>query len=141
VDAFALTILSDAGDADEPPAEQARRLLELYRGSFLAEESEPWIFAARERLRSRFLRCVGQLGDVLQGSHSYDVLADFYQRVLEIEPLAEPVYRSLMHCLIAQGRDAEALRVYQRCEEALSTLLRSQPSLPTRKLYASLLKR
>jgi LuxR family maltose regulon positive regulatory protein len=141
VDAFALTILSDAGDADEPPAEQARRLLQLYRGSFLAEESEPWIFAARERLRSRFLRCVGQLGDVLQGSHSYDVLADFYQRVLEIEPLAEPVYRSLMHCLIAQGRDAEALRVYQRCEEALSMLLRSQPSLPTRKLYASLLKR
>lgn len=141
VDAFALTTLSDAGDADEPPVEQARRLLLLYRGSFLADESEPWIFAARERLRSRFLRCVGQLGDVLQGSHSYEVLADFYQRVLEIEPLAEPVYRGLMHCLIAQGREAEALRVYQRCEEALSTLLRSQPSLPTRKLYASLLKR
>jgi LuxR family transcriptional regulator, maltose regulon positive regulatory protein len=141
VDAFALTTLSDAGDADEPPADCARRLLLLYRGSFLADESEPWIFAARERLRSRFLRCVGQLGDVLQGSHSYEVLVDFYQRVLEIEPLAEPVYRSLMHCLIAQGRDAEALRVYQRCAATLSTLLQSQPSLPTRKLYASLLKR
>jgi DNA-binding SARP family transcriptional activator len=141
VDAFALTALSDANDADEPPAERARRLLLLYRGSFLADESEPWIFAARERLRSRFLRCVGQLGDVLQGSHSYEALADFYQRVLEIEPLAEPVYRDLMHCLMHQGRDAEALRVYRRCEAALSTLLQSQPSLPTRKLYASLLKR
>jgi DNA-binding SARP family transcriptional activator len=141
VDAFALTALSDAADADEPPADRARRLLLLYRGSFLPDESEPWIFAARERLRSRFLRCVGQLGDVLQGSHSYEALLDFYQRVLEIEPLAEPVYRSLMHCLIDQGRDAEALRVYQRCEATLSTLLQSQPSLPTRKLYASLLKR
>jgi DNA-binding SARP family transcriptional activator len=59
----------------------------------------------------------------------------------EIEPLAEPVYRGLMRCLITQGRGAEALRVYQRCEVTLSTLLQSQPSLPTRKLDASLLKR
>ncbi len=141
VDAFALTALSEANEADEPPAEQARRLLSLYRGPFLPDEAEPWSFAARERLRSRFLRCVAQLSDVLQASHSYEALADFYQHVLEIEPLAEPVYRGLMHCLMVQGRDAEALQVYQRCEEVLSTLLQSRPSLPTRKLYASLLRR
>jgi LuxR family transcriptional regulator, maltose regulon positive regulatory protein len=140
VDAFVLAALGDANYADEASGIHVGRLLLLYRGPFLADEVDPWIFAARERLRSRFLRCVGELGDILRASHSYAAESDLYQRVLEIEPLAEQVYRGLMHCLIAQGRHAEALRVYQRCEEVLSALLRVQPSVPTRELYASILK-
>jgi LuxR family maltose regulon positive regulatory protein len=141
VDAFVLAALGEANYADEASGDHVRRLLLLYRGPFLSDEVDPWMFAARERLRSKFLRCVGELGDILQASHSYGAETDLYQRVLEIEPLAEPLYRNLMHCLIAQGRHAEALRVYQRCEEVLSTLLRAQPSAPTRKLYASIPKR
>jgi len=141
VDAFALAALGETNYADEASGDRVRRLLLLYRGPFLAEEVDPWMFAARERLKSKFLRCVGELGDVLRASHSHGAETDLYQRVLEIEPLAEQVYRSLMHCLIAQGRHAEALRVYQRCEEVLSTLLRAQPSAPTRELYASIPKR
>jgi LuxR family transcriptional regulator, maltose regulon positive regulatory protein len=141
VDAFVLAALGETNYADEASGDHVRRLLLLYRGPFLADEVDPWMFAARERLRSNFLRCVGELGNILQESHSYGAETDLYQRVLEIEPLAEQVYRSLMHCLIAQGRHAEALRVYQRCEEVLSTLLRAQPSAPTQKLYASILRR
>jgi LuxR family transcriptional regulator, maltose regulon positive regulatory protein len=141
VDAFVLAAFGEANYANEASVDQVGRLLLLYRGPFLADEADPWMFAARERLRSKFLRCVGELGDILQASHSCGAETDLYQRVLEIEPLAEQVYRSLMHCLIAQGRHAEALRVYQRCEEVLSTLLRAQPSAPTRELYASILKR
>jgi DNA-binding SARP family transcriptional activator len=141
VDAFVLAAFGEANHAKEASVDQVDRLLMLYRGTFLAEEADPWMFAARERLRSKFLRCVGELGGILQASHSYAAGTDLYLRVLEIEPLAEPVYRSLMHCLIAQGRHAEALRAYQRCEEVLSTLLRAQPSAPTRELYASILKR
>jgi LuxR family maltose regulon positive regulatory protein len=140
VDAFALAALGEASDTDETPAERARRVLLLYRGPFLVDEAEPWMFAARERLRSQFLRCVAQIGDILQASHSYEALTDLYQRVLEIEPLAEEAYRNLMHCLIGQGRHAEARRVYHRCEEVLSTLLQAHPSPPTRDLYAWLVK-
>lgn len=47
------------------PAEVERlgaRLLELYRGPFLANEAEePWSLRPRERLRSRFVRALGQL--------------------------------------------------------------------------------
>lgn len=140
VDAFALEALAESGDVEDPAPERARRLLDLYRGPFLADQAEPWMFAARERLRSTFLRCVGQLGDVMQASHDYDALINLYQRVLEIEPVAEQVYRSLMRCLIAQGRHAEALRVYHQYNEVLSTLLQAQPSAPMQQLYASLLK-
>lgn len=141
VDAFVLAAFDETNYANEAPGDQVRRLLLLYRGPFLADEEDPWMFAARERLRSKLLRCVDELGDILRGSHDYGAETDLYQRVLEIEPLAEQVYRSLMRCLIAQGRYAEALRVYQRCEEVLSALLRAQPSAPTRELYDSIHKR
>lgn len=141
VDAFALDAIAEPTQSEEMAAERTRRLLRLYRGAFLADETESWIFAVRERVRSKFLRCVEQLVDVLTASHSYDALSDFYQHVLEIEPLAEPFYRGFMRCLIAQGHHAEAVRVYQRCDEVLSAMLRAQPSPPTRDLYAWLLKR
>jgi LuxR family maltose regulon positive regulatory protein len=140
VDAFALAALSEASDAHETPSERARRVVQLYQGQFLIDEAEPWIFAERERLRVQFLRCVSQIGDILQGSHSYDELVELYRRVLDIEPLAEEVYRNLMHCLVGRGDHAEALRVYRRCEEALSSLLQARPSPPMRDLYAWLVK-
>jgi ATP/maltotriose-dependent transcriptional regulator MalT/DNA-binding SARP family transcriptional activator len=141
VDAFVLSSFGETTLANDEPGDQVRRLLLLYRGPFLADGADPWMFEARERLRSKFLRCVGELAGILRTSHSHGAETELYQRVLEIEPLAEPMYRSLMHCLIAQGRQAEALRVYQRCEAVLSTLLQAHPSVPTRELYASIAKR
>jgi DNA-binding SARP family transcriptional activator len=139
VDAFALETMAAADDDPLPPTEQMRCLLQLYRGPLLADESEPWMFAPRERLRSAFLRRVAQLSDLLQASHQYDALTELHHRVLEIEPLAEEVYRRLMQSLIAQDRHAEARQTYRRCEEALSRSLGMAPSPSTQELYARLL--
>jgi LuxR family transcriptional regulator, maltose regulon positive regulatory protein len=139
VDAFALDILADGDDDSLPPAEQVRRLLQLYRGPLLAHESEPWMFAPRERLRSTFLRSVAQLSDLLQASHQYDALTQLNHRVLELEQLSEEVYRRLMQSLIAQDRHAEARQTYRRCEEALSRSLGMAPSPSTQELYTRLL--
>jgi len=135
VDAFALEALGEEADAHETAFERARRVVLLYRGQFLTEEAEPWVFAVRERLRNQFLKCVGQIGDVLQGSHNYEELIGLYQGVLDIEPLAEEVYHRLMRCFIARGSHAEALRLYHRYEEVLSALLQARPSPPMRELY------
>jgi LuxR family transcriptional regulator, maltose regulon positive regulatory protein len=140
VDAFAFLTLTESGVTDEAPSEIFRRLLQLYRGTFLADEEDAWMLAARASLRNKFLRCAEQLGDVLQASHDYVTLTRLYQRVLEVDPLAEQTYRSLMHCLAAQGRHAEAIQVYSSCAEVLAAQLRVKPSLPTQNLYAWLLK-
>lgn len=140
-DTFALEALGTVAAFDGTARLTFETLLELYRGPFLADQSESWIFAARERWRSTFLRCVARLSTALHRTQDLDALADFLQRVLEIEPSAEEVYRGLMSCLIAQGRHAEAIRVYHRCSHSLSTLLHAQPSPPTQKLYESLTKR
>jgi pentatricopeptide repeat protein len=140
VDAFAFMTLAETTVTDEAPAEIFRRLLQLYRGAFLADEEDAWMLAARASLRNKFLLCVEQLGDVLQASHDYATLTHFYQRVLEADPLAEQTYRSLMNCLVAQGRHAEAIQVYGRCAEVLAAQLQVKPSPPTQNLHAWLLK-
>ncbi|MFZ0552996.1 MAG: BTAD domain-containing putative transcriptional regulator [Steroidobacteraceae bacterium] len=138
VDAFALEAAPDEDQDPPPPAEQVRRLLQLYRGPLFAGESEPWMLAPRERLRGTFLRRAARLSDLLQASHQYEALIDLNHRVLDVEPLAEEVYRRLMQSLIAQDRHGEARQIYHRCEEALSRSLSVPPSLSTQQLYARL---
>lgn len=115
---------------------QARRVLAWYRGPFLASEAEEsWVLSCRERLRSRLLRVLQQAGACV-GTHSECEFAiEIYRKMLEVEPLAEGVYRQLMACQAVQGQMAEALATYQRCEEVLGRELGITPNDDTMDLY------
>ncbi len=66
-----------------------RRLLDLYRGPFLATEAEAaWQLERRDRLRNRFARAVAALGRSWEQSGQATRAADFYEKCFEIEPLA-----------------------------------------------------
>ncbi|TFZ05794.1 hypothetical protein EZ313_03815 [Ramlibacter henchirensis] len=108
--------------------ERLRRLCTLYAGHFLAQESGPWALPLRERLRSRFLRTIEELGRAFEGRQDSTGAVRCYQRGLEVEPTAETLYLRLMCCHQAVGQPAEALAVYRRCRRALSTLLGVPPS-------------
>jgi DNA-binding SARP family transcriptional activator len=116
------------------------RMLELYRGPFLNGESEPWMLAARERLRIKFHRHGSMAGQWLERVGRFDQAAEIYQRALELDPLAEEFSRGLMLCRKQSGRNAEALDVYRRCREILSITLGVQPSAGTQAVYRSLLR-
>jgi DNA-binding SARP family transcriptional activator len=66
--------------------------------------------------------------------------AEIYATALEVEPLAEEVYRRLMASLAAQGRHAEALDVHRRCRQMLSVVLGVAPSRETEALHQSITK-
>ena len=69
VDACALERLAaGAGPRDADPAQALRQVLELYRGDFLADDEEPWVFAPRERLRERFVRSVSHQAGRLEAA-------------------------------------------------------------------------
>ena len=53
---------------------------------------------------------------------------------VDVEPLAEGLYRGLMRCHSKQGRASDALRAYRRCREMLSILLGIKPSAATETL-------
>jgi two-component SAPR family response regulator len=61
-----------------------------------------------------------------------------YQKGLEVDDLAEELYRRLMVCHRQLGQVAEALAVYHRCRRKLSAVLRVNPSPETEAVFRSL---
>jgi len=115
-------------------------LLSLYRGPFLGDDLDPaWCLPARERLRSRFVRCVGEIGRFWQSIGRSEQAIACYERSLEADPLAEALYRHLMLCYLELGRRAEALDLYHRCRNTLAGALEVEPSAETQSVYERLL--
>ena len=126
------------GDLDAILAEHA---LALYRGSFLGNEEEaPWLLPARERLRSRYLRLARRAAQQAENRGDPARAVEICQTALEVEPLAEELYRRLMQALAVHGRDAEALDAYRRCRHMLRTVLGAAPSPQTESVRAAIAK-
>jgi DNA-binding SARP family transcriptional activator len=141
VDAWAFEQLTD--DETEPGTpEKARRLLSLYRGALLPDDAEePWPRMARERLRARFAREVGRAAQVLENREQWPQAVELYERGIEADELMEAFYLGLMRCYQNMDRHAEAISVYRRLAQTLSTTLGMQPSPASQTLYRQLLGR
>jgi two-component SAPR family response regulator len=127
------------GAGGEKAIRLSEQAIALYEGSFLAgEAASPWIVSLRERLRSKFQRCLSALGRHWEGAGQWEKAAQCYQKGLEVDDLAEELYRRLMSCLLRLGRGDEALAAYQRCRKTLSTVLGVGPSPETEAVIRSL---
>jgi len=135
VDIWSVERLLDMDDPDLAPAARAQQLLKLYRGPFLDGDDSPSAWIQRERLHSKFLRVMGQLGQVLESHNDCESAIECYQQGIETDPLAEDLYRRLMQCYIKLRRHAEALAIYQRCYRTLTTVLSVEPAPQTIELY------
>ena len=128
------------GDAAQPPVRATfEALLRLYRGHFLADDLDaPWTLALRDRLRSKFLRALCLLGDRCEAAGDWDEAVRIYQRGIELENLAEELYRRLIVAYRTLGEHASGLQAYRRCRQMLSVMLGVQPSPNLEALYRSL---
>ncbi|MEO8507914.1 MAG: BTAD domain-containing putative transcriptional regulator, partial [Betaproteobacteria bacterium] len=107
-------------------------VLALYQGPFLAGEDElSDVLVARERIEARVTRQVAALGDQLEATDQHAAAARLYQRLVELQPLAEHMVRRLMSCLLHLGQRAEALAAYRRCRQQLSVVLGVRPAAET----------
>jgi two-component SAPR family response regulator len=111
------------------------RALSLYDGAFLEHQGASWMLPMRERLRSKYLRYTNRIGQEMEQSGQWQQAADRYQKALEVDPLAEELYRRLMVCHWHLQRSAEAMGVYRRCRHVLSTVLSVPPAAETQALY------
>ena len=68
----------------------------------------------------------------------YEKAVEYFQKGLEVDSLAEAFYQHLMVCYGQLGRKAEAMAVYNRCCDALSSTLGANPSPATEAIYSSL---
>lgn len=117
----------------------AERLVALYRGPFLAGESDPpVIISLRERLHSRFLRTIRQTSAALHESGEIDAAIALLERAAEAVPTAEELCQELMRALSTAGRTAESRAAYQRLHRTLRAHDGITPSESTEHLRANL---
>jgi DNA-binding SARP family transcriptional activator len=142
IDAWAFERL--LGEADGRDPQNAIPLLEkavsLYQGFFLGREmEEPWLLAAGERLRSRFLRGVEKLGSLRSQNGDWEKARECYLKGLEVDGLAEEFCRGALICCRNLGLRAEGLSLYQRFEKRLKKELGIEPAAETRVIRDGLL--
>jgi DNA-binding SARP family transcriptional activator len=131
---------SDDLDAGEI-AIRSERLLELYRGPFMAlEPPVPWIIKTRDQLQTKFVHAIKEVGNFWQASARWDRAAKLYEQVLERDNLAEDIYRELIRCHLARREYAEAIRVFNRCVDLLTQVLGVAPNEETAALYTQALR-
>lgn len=115
------------------------QVMSRYQGGFLALEAhKPWGLSTHERLRSKLMRCIVQVGRRAEGDGQWPVAAEYYQTGIELDPLYELLYQRLMICYREADRKAEARSVYLRCHANLSSGLRVAPSMETEKILGTL---
>jgi len=120
-------------------ASRAHHALRLYRGQLFAHEpDQAWMLAPRERLRRTWLDLVRRLGRHYEMRGEWDAGHDLYQTAIELDPLAEELYRKLMLCQHTVGHRNEALCTYRRCRQQLVAVLGVEPSPETERVYRAL---
>lgn len=111
----------------------------LYQGVFLARESlKPWALSLHERLRSKLMRCIVQVGRHAECNGWWTIAADCYQTGIELDPLYESFYQRLMICYRELDRLTEARTVYLRCRSNLAAGLHVSPSPETEHILGTL---
>jgi DNA-binding SARP family transcriptional activator len=141
VDALAAEALLAEFDGEHAAGSvgSSSRLWRIYRGPFLPEDQDaPWSISLRERLRSRFLRCVARTARQLLDSGDVEAAAELYRRGIETDDLAEELYQGLMVCLMRLERRAEALAVFRGLRRTLSVTLGAPPSPQSERLFRAL---
>ncbi len=117
----------------EPAAYSAA--LELYAGELLpADRYEEWAEDRRQQLRRLDLALLVELADIYEERGEYGPAIEALTTVTAEEPAHEEAHAALMRLYALSGRQAEALRQYERLEEALSRELGVGPNASSRAL-------
>jgi ABC-type oligopeptide transport system substrate-binding subunit/DNA-binding SARP family transcriptional activator len=119
--------------------------VELYRGDFLEGFSlrdspgfDEWQFFQTEGLRQELTSALERLVRGYSAQGSYEPAIPYARRWLALDPLHEPVHRTLMQLYAWSGQHSAALRQYGECERLLAEELGVSPEEKTTQLYKAI---
>ncbi len=126
---------------DEGVLAAAERAVEVYRGDLLPALYDDWVGPERERLRRTCVALLERCTTTLVEQGEFRRALSHARRRVELEPLDEPGYRSLMLVQAESGDRAGALRTFHRCTSVLERELGVEPSPETVSLCEQLVTR
>ncbi len=128
-----------AAGNEEEALEHAAAAVAEYRGDLLPGAYDDWLLEARAELKRQCvdlcdLVCAAQIraGDLARA-------ADAVRRRLQLEPLEEAGYRTLMRLQADLGDRAGAISSYHHCASVLERELGVAPDVATRKAFERLI--
>jgi DNA-binding SARP family transcriptional activator/Tfp pilus assembly protein PilF len=136
VDALRFVALVETSPASAVDA-YAGVLLEGMDG--LVPEFDTWLLPERERLDALAASALQYLVESMPSAEARNAGIALGRRILARDPTREPVMRSLMQLLAANGARSEALKVYAAGREDLKRDLDVAPDAETERLYRTLL--
>lgn len=145
VDALRFERLVDQARTEQGPrrVRLLREALDLWRGAALQDvglEDSAAFDAVVTRLERLRLTAIEDRFDAEAGlGHAAELVPELTD-VVAAHPLRERLVAALMRALVADGRDSEALLVYERTREALAEALGVDPSPELSALHVALLR-
>ena len=103
------------------------QLAQLYRGPLLADRSDAWVVAPRERLRRRVVDQFEKMGRALEARGDVERALGWYLRGLAADELAERLYQGAARCHRTAGRERSAVALVDQAERIREAAL-SQPT-------------
>jgi len=133
-------LTSDVTGKQAPSVERlTENLIALYQDNFLAKEDmTSWSVSMHERLRSKFIHHLLEVGRYLEKHGHWEQAMRCYRKGIDVDDLVEVFYQRLMVCCLATHRLSEGLSAYRHCCRVLSLTLGLQPEPESELLYRSL---
>jgi TolB-like protein/DNA-binding SARP family transcriptional activator len=115
----------------------SERLLEDLDG--ITPSFDHWLAAERTRFEDRVRKILeAELDRLIQRNAKPEVRAAAARRLINFEPTHEGAVRNLMSAFAQMGDRAQAIREFERCRQALLTVLDLPPSKETTAIYEAI---
>ena len=142
VDAFAFSGRAQLSPDDrDSPQQRNERIVDLYRGEFMAgfylpdcPDFEDWLLVQREALHRRVLAMLEQLANFHEAGADHGKALRFALRHADLEPWDEAAHRRVMRLYALNGQNGAALAQFDACCRLLKKELGASPGEETRQL-------
>ncbi len=128
------------GNERKKAVEEYEKAFLLYRGDFLPEDLyEDWAREARDRIRLVYFKALEDAAELSDSLGDKSKASLLYEKLFHVDPCNENACRWLMSWHLAAGQRSEAIRIFERCQRALSKELDVEPDAKTKALYRSII--
>ena len=111
-----------------------------YKGDFLSEDLyAPWADIKREELKRTYINLLLKLAQLHEELGALKKGIFFYKKAIHTDSVLEIAYQRLMTLYSRQGKQNEALKVYEKCKKALMDEIDTEPDQVTTALYNKIL--